>query len=82
MSLSTGKRSCFIILYHFQNLVKNRFSGNVVDVFFKKKKKTSKYFKERHFVAASYYFVNSSQERKQTNLLIFPAQMVAGGLVW
>ena len=81
MSLSTGKRSCFIILYHFQNLVKNRFSGNVVDVFFKKKK-TSKYFKKRHFVAASYYFVNSSQERKQTNLLIFPAQMVAGGLVW
>ena len=81
MSLSTGKRSCFIILYHFQNLVKNRFSGNVVDVFFQKKK-TSKYFKERHFVAASYYFVNSSQERKQTNLLIFPAQMVAGGLVW
>ena len=41
MSLSTGKRSCFIILYHFQNLVKNRFSGNVVDVFFKKKKQAN-----------------------------------------
>ena len=46
MSLSTGKRSCFIILYHFQNLVKNRFSGNVVDVFFKKKKKQANILKK------------------------------------
>ena len=42
----------------------------------------AKYFKGRHFVATNSCFANSSQKRKQTNLLIFPAEKVARGLVW
>ena len=42
----------------------------------------AKYFKGRHFAATNSCFVNSSQKRKQTNLLIFPAEKVARGLVW